>query len=47
MPYELRCETCAFEGDAPTVDEALRLETEHKARYGDDHRVTIERTELQ
>ena len=47
MPYDVRCESCQFEADAPTVGDALRLETEHKRRCGESHRVTIVRCDRQ
>ncbi|MXR51437.1 hypothetical protein GRX03_07450 [Halovenus sp. WSH3] len=41
--FHLYCETCAFEREIDSLEDALEVEIDHKAQHGSAHQVTIER----
>ncbi len=41
--FRLFCRTCAFEHEAASLEDALRVELDHKEQHGAAHEVTIER----
>lgn len=43
--FRLHCETCAFEREIDSLEEAFEIEVDHKAQHGSAHKVTIERLE--
>lgn len=43
VEFRLHCETCSYENEAASLEDALDIEAEHKAQYGSFHEVVIER----
>ncbi len=42
--FRLYCRTCSFEHEASSLEEALRVELDHKDQHGSAHEVVIERS---
>jgi hypothetical protein len=43
--FHLHCETCAFEREVESLEDAFEIEVDHKSQHGSAHEVAIERLE--
>lgn len=41
--FRLRCETCSFEREVDSLEDAFEIEVDHKSQHGSAHKVTIKR----
>jgi hypothetical protein len=43
--FRLHCETCAFEREVDSLEDAFEIEVDHKSQHSSVHEVAIERLE--